>query len=140
MSDAALVVDVALSERERFTLAVFFSGTYKPKNKAERKAMRLVFRRLRLDEIIGRMRKPEGIKPTMLSDAPVAVPLNEETINWVVANLNNTTSETADSLILSDVEERFDEVRASTYTLPPGVRQRAPLAAVPETSSVEPSA
>jgi hypothetical protein len=131
MSDEIPSVLVALSERERFTLAVFFSGTYKPKNKAERKAMKLAFKRLRLDEIIARMRKPEGIKPTMLSDAPVAVPLNEETIAWAAANLNKTQSETADSLILSDVEDRFDEVQAGTYVLPDSAKPKASLTSVP---------
>jgi hypothetical protein len=133
MSDEIPSVLVALSERERFTLAVFFSGTYKPANKAERKAMRLAFRRLRLDEIIARMRKPEGIKPTMLSDAPAAVPLNEETINWAVARLNKTQSETADSLILCDIEDRFDEVQAGTYVLPDAAKPKTPLVSVPET-------
>jgi hypothetical protein len=134
MSEATLTIDVALSERERFTLAVFFTGTYKPKNKAERRAMKLAFKRMKLDEIIARGRKPGGITIAMLSDTPTVVPLNEETIDWAIANLNTVQSETADSLILGDIEERFDEVKAGTYVVPPNaVKPKPALVSVPET-------
>lgn len=132
MSEDTLAIDVVLSERERFTLAVFFTSTYKPKNKTERKAMRLAFRRLQLDGIIARGRRPGGIKPELLSDVPTVVALTEEAIDWAIANLNQTQSETADSLILADLEERFEEVKAKAYVLPPdAVRPKAVLTSVP---------
>lgn len=130
--EETLAIDVCFSERERFTLAVFFTTTYKPKSKAERKAMKLAFRRLKLDEIIARGRKPGGIKPELLSDAPVVVPVTRETIDWAIAQLNSVQSETADSLILSDIEDRIDEVVAGTYIVPPNaVRPKPTLASVP---------
>jgi hypothetical protein len=132
MSEDSLVIDVALSERERFVLACFFTGTYKPKNKTERKAMRLAFKRLKLDEIVARLRTPEGIKTGLLSNTPVSVPLNEETINWAVANMNKTESATADSLTLSEIEERFDEVLAGTYVLPESAKTKPALTSVSE--------
>lgn len=113
-----LVIRVALSERERFTLAVFFSNTIKPKNKAERRAMKLAFRRLTLDEIVDRMRKPTGINPTMLKDVQVPVSINEETVDYVIAHMNQVESVSADSLILSDLEDKFDLVKAGKYELP----------------------
>jgi len=126
MADAALPAlsfPVALSERERFTLAVFFSQTHRPKNKAERKAMKLAYKRLRLDEIIDRMRKPGGIKVELLSDTPVAIHVNDETITWMATNLNTAESTTADSLILSDVEDRIEAIQARTYQLPEELRE-----------------
>lgn len=131
MSETIQSFDVALTERERFTLAVFFSNTYKPKSKAERKAMKLAFRRLNLDEIVARMRKPGGVNPAMLLDTPTVIPLNQETVNWVIANLNTVQSDTADSLILGDVEDYLDAVQAGTYTLPPNaVKPKAALMSV----------
>jgi hypothetical protein len=126
MADAALPAlsfPVALSERERFTLAVFFSQTHRPANKAERKAMKLAYRRLRLDEIIDRMRKPGGIKVELLSDAPGVIQINDETLAWVVANLNTKESTMADSLILSDIEDRIEAIQARTYQLPEELRE-----------------
>jgi len=113
-----LVIRVALSERERFTLAVFFSNTIKPKNKAERRAMKLAFKRLELTDIVDRMRKPTGIDPRMLKDVQVPVPINQETVDYVIAHLNPVESVSADSLILSDLEDKFDLVQAGKYELP----------------------
>ena len=120
---------VAFSERERFTLAVFFSQTYRPKSKAERKAMKIAFKRLRLEEIIDRMRKPGGIKIDLLQDKPEVIQLNDETVTWVATNLNNTESTTADSLILSEIEDRIDAIKSSTYQLPEELREAHPAQA-----------
>jgi hypothetical protein len=113
-----LVIRVAMSERERFTLAVFFSNTLKPKDKAARRAMKLAFKRLTLDEIVDRMRKPSGINVQLLKDVQVPVPINQETVDYVITNLNNVESTSADSLILSDIEDKFELVKSGKYELP----------------------
>jgi hypothetical protein len=141
MSEDTLGIDVCFSERERFTLAIFFTSTFKPKTKAERKALKLAFRRFKLDEIIARCRKPGGIKIELLSDAPVVVSLTQEAIDWAMAHLNTVQSETADSLILADVEERLDEVVAGTYVVPPNAtRPKVSLASVPAAPAEAPPA
>ena len=55
---------VGLSERERFTLVMFFTDTHKPQSRADRKAMRLAFKRLKLDDIVARLRAPGGVNAT----------------------------------------------------------------------------
>jgi len=119
MSDETLAFPVAMSERERVALVSFIANTYKAPDKAARKAMRLAFKRLQFDGIVARMRAPGGIKTDTLRDTPTVTMLNTETVLWVIERLNKTASEGADSLLIAELEDRFDEINAGTYKLPP---------------------
>lgn len=118
MSDDPMAINVTFTERERLTLAIFFSKTYKPADKAQRRAMRVVYKRLRLDEIMARLQTPKGINPLELKDVPVQIQVNTETVDWMIDKLNKTTSDGFDSIILSEIEDRLEEVKAGRYKLP----------------------
>jgi hypothetical protein len=118
MSDTdTLSFPIAMSERERVALAAFISNTYKPANKAERKAMRLAFKRLHFDVIVARL-NAGGIKSDTLSDKQTVTPVNTETVAWIIERINKTASDGSNSLIISELEDRFEEINAGTYLLP----------------------
>jgi len=122
--DTSLSFPIAMSERERVALAVFISNTYKPANKAERKTMRLAFKRLQLEGIVARLRGPGGIKSDTLSDKPVVTQVNTETVVWFIERLNKTVSDGGEALIISELEDRFDEISSGTYQLPPELQAK----------------
>jgi len=119
MSDDPMAINVAFTERERLTLTLFFTKTYKPTDKAQRRAMRVVFKRMKLDEIMARLSTTKGINPLELKDNPVPIQINTETLDWMIDKINKTTSEGFDSIILSEIEDRLEEVKAGRYELPP---------------------
>jgi hypothetical protein len=114
-----MAINVAFTERERLALALFFSTTYKPDGKTARRAMRVAFKRMKLDEIMTRL-TTKGIKPGDIKDVPVPILINTETLDWMIDKLNKTTSEGSDSLILSEIEDRLEEVKNGSYVMPEG--------------------
>jgi hypothetical protein len=119
MSDD-LTFQVAFTERERFYMATFFTRTYKPADKPARKAMRLVYRRLKLDDMMDRLSKPPGVNTSLLRDAWEAITMNEETLNWLIERIFKTPTEGIESIFLSEIEDRLDLVRDKKYVLPEG--------------------
>ncbi len=118
MSDDPTTMNVAFTERERFTLALFLSKTYKPADKPARRAMNVAYKRLKLIDIMNRLSKPTGVNPLELKDVMVPLQLNTETIDWLMDKLNKTSSEGFDSIILSEIEDRLDDVKSGRYELP----------------------
>ena len=55
-----------------------------------------------------------------LKDTPsLVISINKETIDYVLSNIK--ASDGAASLVLADIEERFEMLRAGTYVLPEGL-------------------
>ncbi len=121
--DMTLSFPIAMSERERVTLASLIGNTYKPASKAERKTMRLAFKRLQLEGIVARL-NTGGIKSDTLSDKQTVTHVNTETVAWVIERLNKTVTDGSNTLIISELEDRFDEINAGTYQLPEELRTK----------------